>query len=96
MPALDLPLYANQPQRKIPGTDVIAVTVYASSDKTVRHYVLFDAEGNRLGKVSNHCRRLAQSAGYHLGHTSYDARRMEHFRNLAEAAEHLLTTTKGN
>ena len=86
---LSMPLYANKPSRKVPGTDVTAVTMYASSDRTVREYVLFDADGNRLGDVTSHTRGLARSAGYHLGHGVWRHDSVS-FRNLTEAARYFL------
>lgn len=87
---LDLRIYADKPRRRVPGTDVTAVTMRSSSDRTVREYVLFRADGSRLGRVSSHARRLAVAAGYHEGQGSYDPRRHTHYRNLTEAALGLL------
>jgi hypothetical protein len=87
--ALALPLYASKPQRTITDTGVVAVTTYRSGDGTLRTYSIFDAKGTHLGVVTNHMARLAQSAGYHIGSGSYDARRMMSFRNLAEVGTYL-------
>ena len=66
--SLDRPLYADKPKRVIPDTNgCVAVTLYASKDRSVRSYVLFDGEGRRLGSVSWHSRSLGRSAGYHEG-----------------------------
>lgn len=87
---LSLPLYADRPQRKVPGTDVIAVTMYASGDRSVRHYTLFTAEGERLDNVAYHGRTLARAAGYHRGHGVW-RHDSESWSNLTEAAIALLT-----
>ncbi len=85
--ALSLPIYARKPQRRIPGTDAIAVTVYASGDRTVRHYTLFTTDGVRLGDVSNHSKRLGVAAGYHQGHGSFNVcSGQESWSNLTDAA----------
>ena len=91
MSTLDLPLYAGKPQRKVPGTDVTAVTMRASADRSIRQYVLFDADGNRLGDVAAHgARRGFIRAGSHLGHGVYEPSRGDvHFDSLAEVAQHL-------
>ena len=88
--ALALPLYASKPQRVVTTTGVVAVTMYSSSDRSVRTYAFFDRNGKSLGMASSHGKRLAQSAGYHLGSGSYDARRHMAFSNLAEVGQHLL------
>lgn len=90
-PSLHLPLYASKPQRRIPGTDVIAVTMYASDDRSVRQYSLFTADGYILGNISSHSSQIGGSAGYHLGTGLYSITRGGRtFRNLAEAAAYLL------
>lgn len=67
--------YADNPARRIPGTDVTAVTVYRSTDGTVRHYALYHPTLGDLGNVAYHGRSLAVSAGYHRGHGVYDPRK---------------------
>jgi hypothetical protein len=85
MADINLRLYAEKPQRRIAGTDFIAVTMYAAQDKSYRQYTLFDADGNRLGNVTSHGSRVGRPAGYHEGHGAHDYRKRT-FRNLFEAA----------
>ena len=42
---LALPLYANKPQRRIPGTKAVAVTMYKSHDGSVAEYAVFSTDG---------------------------------------------------
>jgi hypothetical protein len=93
--SLSLPLYAKYPRRTIPSTDVIAVTVYASKDRTVREYDLFTAEGDHLGTVSYHGKALARAAGYHRGHGCW-THRSESWQNLTEAARALLAAKESD
>ena len=92
--SLGLPLYADKPQRKVPGTDVTAVLFHSwgKGYGSVRQYVFFDAEGNQIGKASNHGSRPGfVRAGYHLGHGVYSVTSgQETFANLTEVAQHLL------
>ncbi len=95
--ALALPVYANKPQRRVPGVDgVVAVTNYSTGTGNghIRQYSLFTEEGEYLGKFSAHSRRIAQSAGYHLGHGSYDPRTMDYFQNMPQVAQYLLDASK--
>lgn len=44
---LTIPLYASKPQRKIAGTNFVAVTMYRSYDGTVAEYAVFTADGTK-------------------------------------------------
>jgi hypothetical protein len=82
---------ADRPRRRIPGTDCVAVTLYASADRSVRHYAILNGDGSRLGTVAYHPRGRIRAAGYHRGTGQYDARTMAPLgRNLTEAAQALL------
>lgn len=90
-PAIEMPLYRDRPQRKIPHTDgCIAVTMYASRDRTVREYSLFAPDGSRLGDVTSHTRSLARAAGYHRGHGVW-RHDSQSWSSLTEAALDLLS-----
>lgn len=63
---LTLPLYASKPQRRIPGTNVVAVTMYKSHDGTVASYALLTADGKaHLGTAHyQHRKTMTRSRGY--------------------------------
>lgn len=87
---LTVPLYATKPQRRIPGTDFIAVTMHRSADGTVREYALFTSDGTvSLGTVHFHPRRTWRPACYTMQpHSSLDA---ESWPTLAAYADEMAT-----
>lgn len=84
--AIELPLYASKPQRRISGTDLIAVTMYASTDRTVREYAIFTADGESLGTVYYGKASRAIYRGSEYGHTSYSSLTTKRYGSLADAA----------
>lgn len=82
---LELPIYANKPQRRIPGTNFVAVTMYRSNDNSVREFTIFTADGKAiLGTAHYHPKRSYFPAGY----TMTSVRRVgdEQWSNLASFA----------
>jgi len=62
---LELPLYASKPRRTVPGTDVVAVTMYRSTDNSVREFALITKDGQAyLGAVKYHGPKPWRPAGY--------------------------------
>ena len=83
--AFESPLYGDRPRRRIPGTTAVAVTMYKSSDGSVREYAIFTADGmGWLGRAYWTPKRKAWAAGYTMA--SSPTHRDEKFRNLAEFA----------
>lgn len=65
---LALPLYASKPQRRIPGTTCVAVTMYRSHDGSVASYAILTEDGKaHLGTAHfQHRRTMTRLRGYTL------------------------------
>jgi len=81
---LTYPLYADKPKRTIPGTDVVAVTMYRSQDNTVRRFALITKDGAHLGNANYHPKTSYRSACYTMTGESLIA--TERWSTLAEFA----------
>jgi hypothetical protein len=78
-----LPVYASKPQRRIPGTNCVAVTMYRSNDGSVREYAVFTADGTAsIGRAHWQGKRKAFSAGYTIDRVA--THRSEKWANLTE------------
>lgn len=87
--ALGKPYLQDQPQRRIPGTDAIALTSYRAADGSYREYQIFTEDGVEIGRVTSHSARLGLAAGYHEGHRSY-SHNLRTWSTLTEAADDFL------
>ena len=87
-PLTDLPLYAERPQRRIPGTNVVAVTMYRSADKTVHEVTLFTEDGQaRLGTLHyQHRKTMTRSRGWSLHRSPMLRDHADQWPTLSEAA----------
>ena len=87
-PLTDMPLYASKPQRRIPGTNVVAVTMYRSNDRTVQEVALFTTDGEvSLGTVHyQHRRTMTRSRGWSLHRSPSVHQYMDQWPTLGEAA----------
>lgn len=83
---LTVPLYADKPRRRISGTDLIAVTMYASGDKSVREYTIFTADGQTVGSVYYGKATRSIYRGSEYGHRSSKSHGDRRWGSLAEAA----------
>lgn len=85
---LELPLYANQPKRRIPGTNVVAVTMYRSNDKTVQTVHLFTEDGEvSLGRLHyQHRQTMSRSRGWSLHQCPRVSDYRDQWPTLGEAA----------
>lgn len=82
---LTLPLYATKPQRRIPGTRCIAVTLYKSDDGSVAQYAILTDDGQaHIGKAFYQPKRRFHARGYAM--VQSPTLRDETFRNLTEFA----------
>jgi hypothetical protein len=61
---IEYPLYADKQKRRLPHSDVTAVTLYRSSDGTVREYDLFTDDDAYLGRCYYQPRDRWRSAAY--------------------------------
>lgn len=87
--SLLIPLYAKKPQRKIAGTDYVAVTMYKSSDGSVREYAVFTADGEAsLGMAYWHGPRRFRPTGFY-SMNSVSRINEETWPNLATFAEEM-------
>jgi hypothetical protein len=65
--AWEMRLYSERPRRRIPGTEYVAVTMYRSSDGSVRWFALFTADGMKsLGTAYYQAETRTRSRGYTL------------------------------
>lgn len=62
---LTIPMYADKPQRRIPGTTATAVTLYKSHDGTVRQYAIMTPDA-MLGTAHYQPAKSYRPAGYTL------------------------------
>jgi len=87
-PLTDMPLYAEKPQRRIPGLNVVAVTMYRSNDRTVQEVALFTEDGQvSLGTVHyQHRQTMTRSRGWSLHRSPSLRQHMDQWRTLGEAA----------
>lgn len=83
--ALGKPSLQDKPQRRIPGTDAIALTSYRAADGSYREYQIFTEDGVEIGRVTSHQAKPGLAAGYHEGHRSY-RHDLRTWGNLTEAA----------
>jgi hypothetical protein len=85
---LEMPLYADRPQRRIPGTKAVAVTMRQSADRSVAEYAIFTEDGlGHLGTAYFQPARLARPRCYAM--VSCPSFRDETFKNLAEFAREM-------
>jgi hypothetical protein len=85
---LEIPLYANKPQRRVPGTNVVAVTTYRSEDKTVQTVTLITEDGQTMiGRLHyQHRQTMTRSRGWSLHQCPTSAQYCDQWPTLAEAA----------
>lgn len=86
--SLELPLYADKPRRRVPGTNVVAVTMYRSGDKTVQTVALFTEDGEvSLGTLHyQHRQTMSRSRGWSLWASPTLSQWRDQWPTLGEAA----------